>query len=189
MIYTSIDIETTGIDPYLHQVIEFAAIVEDTSKQLPFEKIPKFHFVVRPYGDIIGQPIALSMNKRIFDILGNPKSSSIDIITPDELSRTFGQWIKTNVISKTVDNRLTVAGKNFGTFDKLFLEKLPDWKESVPSFHQRIIDPGTLYCDFTKDEVIPNTEECMKRAGLIQENAHNALYDAWNVIQLLRKKY
>lgn len=189
MIYTSIDIETTGRNPELHQVIEFAAIVEDTEKQLSFEKIPKFHFVVRPYGDIIGEPIALSMNKRIFDILGNPKSSSIPIIRPDGLSRTFAQWIKTKVISKTIDNRLIVAGKNFGTFDKLFLENLSDWKENVPSFHQRIIDPAIQYCDFTKDEMIPNTEECMKRAGLIQENAHNALYDAWNVIQLLRKKY
>jgi oligoribonuclease len=83
---------------------------------------------------------------------------------------------------------LTCAGKNFGTFDKRFLEKLPHWKE-VFGIHSRTLDPAILYVDWESDKIIPSMIECKTRAGVPGIVTHNALEDAWDVVQLLRKKY
>jgi DNA polymerase III epsilon subunit-like protein len=59
---------------------------------------------------------------------------------------------------------ITCAGKNFGTFDKLFLEKLPRWKQ-VFRIRQRILDPSVLFVDWKNDESLPGLSDCKKRAG------------------------
>ena len=83
---------------------------------------------------------------------------------------------------------LNVAGKNFGTFDKLFLEKLPWWKKLIQP-RQRMIDPAVLCCDWNNDESLPSLNECKKRLDVKGLVTHNALEDAWDVIQVLRKFY
>ena len=83
---------------------------------------------------------------------------------------------------------ITVAGKNFGTFDKLFLERLPKWKQLIRT-RSRILDPSILYVDWKNDSDLPSLNECKKRAGIFGEVTHNALEDAWDVIEILRKKY
>jgi hypothetical protein len=83
---------------------------------------------------------------------------------------------------------ITCAGKNFGTFDKLFLERLPRWKQIIRT-RSRILDPSILYVDWKNDSDLPSLNECKKRAGISGEVSHNALEDAWDVIQILRKKY
>jgi hypothetical protein len=83
---------------------------------------------------------------------------------------------------------ITCAGKNFGTFDKIFLERLPRWKQ-VFKIRQRIIDPSVLYTDWKNDESLPGLSDCKKRAGLSEVVTHNALEDSWDVIELMRKHY
>ena len=83
---------------------------------------------------------------------------------------------------------ITVAGKNFGTFDKLFLEQLPRWKQVV-KFRSRIIDPSILFVDWKNDESLPSLNDCKIRANIKGEVTHNALEDAWDVIQIMRKSY
>jgi len=83
---------------------------------------------------------------------------------------------------------INVAGKNFGTFDKLFLEKLPRWKQLI-RMKQRIIDPSPYYCDWDNDEALPSLQQCKDRAGVTGTVSHTALDDAWDVIQVLRKQY
>jgi oligoribonuclease (3'-5' exoribonuclease) len=83
---------------------------------------------------------------------------------------------------------LNFAGKNFGTFDKLFLEKLPRWKQVI-RVRQRIIDPSILLMDWKNDKELPSLNKCKERAGLTGGVTHNALDDAWDVIQILRKSY
>jgi DNA polymerase III epsilon subunit-like protein len=80
---------------------------------------------------------------------------------------------------------INAAGKNFGTFDKLFLERLPRWKQLI-KVRQRIIDPSILYVDWTNDESLPSMSECKVRAGLDGHVSHNALEDAWDVVMLMR---
>lgn len=83
---------------------------------------------------------------------------------------------------------INAAGKNFGTFDKLFLEQLPRWKQLF-KFRSRIIDPSILFVDWKSDESLPSLNDCKKRANITGEVTHNALEDAWDVIQILRKTY
>ena len=83
---------------------------------------------------------------------------------------------------------ITAAGKNFGTFDKLFLEQIPEWNQYV-KFISRIIDPSILFVDWKTDNQLPSLTECKERANVPGVVTHNALEDAWDVIQTLRTKY
>jgi len=83
---------------------------------------------------------------------------------------------------------ITVAGKNFGTFDKLFLEKLYNWKKLI-RIQQRVIDPAILWVDWANDKSMPSLSQCKYRAGFSDVVTHNAVEDAWDVIELLRKQY
>jgi hypothetical protein len=90
--------------------------------------------------------------------------------------------------SKMKPVSINVAGKNFGTFDKLFLERLPRWKQAI-RIRQRIIDPSLLFTDWKVDDSMPSLDTCKIRAKLDGGVTHNAIEDAWDVIQLLRTQY
>lgn len=83
---------------------------------------------------------------------------------------------------------ITVAGKNFGTFDKLFLEKLPRWKQLIRT-RSRLIDPSVLFVDWKNDSDLPSLGTCKERADVNGIVSHTAIDDAWDVIQILRKFY
>jgi hypothetical protein len=89
---------------------------------------------------------------------------------------------------KTKPITINVAGKNFSTFDMLFLEELPWWKKLI-RVRQRILDPGILFVDWQNDDTIPNLKTCKERSNIDGIVTHNALEDAWDVIQILRTKY
>lgn len=89
---------------------------------------------------------------------------------------------------KTKPITINVAGKNFGTFDKKFLEKLSWWQKLI-RVRQRIIDPAVLFVDWKEDEALPGLEKCKDRAEIFGLVTHNALEDAWDVVELLRKHY
>jgi oligoribonuclease len=88
----------------------------------------------------------------------------------------------------TKPSQLNVAGKNFATFDKLFLEQLPRWKQLF-KIRQRIIDPTLLFTKWNEDEALPSLTTCKERANTGGEVTHDAIEDAWDVIQLLRTQY
>ncbi len=90
--------------------------------------------------------------------------------------------------SNVAKSHLTVAGKNFGTFDKLFLERLPRWNQ-VFKVRQRIIDPTILFTDWKNDKDLPNLTTCKARAKTGGEVSHDALEDAFDVIELMRTQY
>ena len=90
--------------------------------------------------------------------------------------------------SRIKPTHITVAGKNFATFDKHFLERLPRWKQVI-RIKQRILDPAILYIDWKNDTSLPSLGQCKERAGIHGIVTHNALEDAWDVVELLRKKY
>jgi hypothetical protein len=89
---------------------------------------------------------------------------------------------------KTKPITLNVAGKNFGTFDKLFLQELPWWQKLIRT-RQRVLDPAILMVDWTNDKSLPNLTQCKERANVDGIVTHNALEDAWDVIEVLRKFY
>lgn len=187
MIYFSIDLETTGIDWGQDTILEFGAILEDTDKQLPFDTIPKFNVLLR-HPKYIGSPFALAMHTDIFTELAKaPGQSEEKIINFNELGNSFKMWLTTKGIS--FDEKIIVAGKNFGTFDLRFLENLENFNNHI-KIHQRIIDPAVLYFDNEIDKKeLPNLSVCKQRAGIQDTTiAHRTIKDAWDIIRVLRGK-
>jgi oligoribonuclease len=83
---------------------------------------------------------------------------------------------------------INVAGKNFATFDKVFLEKLPRWKQLI-EIRNRILDPAILFVDWKSDKALPGLNACKDRAGIEGLVTHNAVEDAIDVVKVLRTKY
>jgi len=83
---------------------------------------------------------------------------------------------------------ITVAGKNFATFDKVFIERLPRWKQ-VFAIRSRILDPAILFMNWKTDEAPPSLDLCKIRASVAGTVSHNAVEDAFDVIKVLRTKY
>jgi hypothetical protein len=214
MIYTSIDIETSGLDSEKHKVLSIGAIIEDTEKKLPYEDCPKFNAIVLQ-NEITGSPRALTMNKEIIAMIGEYLEgtnetrhlmntySDYSFYEKDEVVKKFYEFLWVNGYGDAVPNQLlvtskidsnskpitlNVAGKNFGTFDKLFLQELPWWQKLIRT-RQRVLDPAILMVDWNNDKSLPNLTTCKERADIQGVVTHNALEDAWDVIEVLRKFY
>lgn len=109
---------------------------------------------------------------------------AVEGIFDEKGNRTLSGYPQLSSKMKPVN--INCAGKNFGTFDKLFLEKLPRWQQAI-RIRQRIIDPSILFVKWKDDSEIPGLSKCKERAGMSKVVTHNALEDAWDIVQLLRK--
>jgi hypothetical protein len=96
-------------------------------------------------------------------------------------------WLEANGINGEADSpvSINVAGKNFASFDKQFLQKLPNWN-SVINVRSRIIDPAILCVDWENDSSLPNLETCMQRSHVEGTVTHDALQDAVDVVRTIR---
>lgn len=189
MRYVSIDLETTGLDPNTCQILEIGAVIDDLANLKPLDELPSFHAYVVPQSYegqeplFVGQAFALQMNAAILKKIALRKENKEDnFVLEEELASTFKTFLRKNGYAKP--DKVVAAGKNYGTFDKLFLEQLPEWGEV--RFHHRIIDPAMLFIR-KGDLVPPNLSLCLERAGLPNEVKHTAVADALQVIQLVRK--
>ena len=218
MIYVSIDIETSGLDHEKHKVLSIGAIVEDTEKKLPYEECPKFNAIILQ-NEITGSPRALTMNKEIISMISDylegsdferhlmNTHSDYGFYEQEDVVKKFYGFLWSNgfatldspsthvngkltpiIDGKTKPITLNVAGKNFGTFDKLFLQELPWWQKLIRT-RQRVLDPAILMVDWNNDNALPNLTQCKERAGINGIVTHDALEDAWDVIEVMRKFY
>lgn len=197
MRYISIDIETTGLDKENDQILEIGAVIEDTKNLLPIEELPKYKAIIN-HSRLSGSPFALHMNSRIIETLKNiPKSGEErkdymikhNIMTLESLPLSFYSFLLQNGYNDNESGiHIIPAGKNFSSFDRQFLEKIPNFTSYI-NFSHRTIDPANLFIDFNIDEEIPSLNECLKRAGVDKEVSHNALDDALDVVRVLRSKY
>ena len=151
MKYVSIDIETTGLDPETCQTIQIGAVIEDTNNLLPIEDLPRFKCLVE-HPQYTGSPFALVMNRDILEQLGELERANkeeraeirkqYNILPEGLVAKSLGLWLLANGLgdpeSKTGQIRITVAGKNFATFDKLFLQKLSGWSTSIQIRQRKI---------------------------------------------------
>lgn len=192
MRYVSIDIETTGLNPDKHQILQIGAIVEDTNNPLPFEELPKFNVIIR-HRDIEGEMPALAMNVGLLQRIANNTPGPGEVVVDGDsfLGKPAVQFWQFCDDNKVFDdkNRLTLAGKNLGQFDLLFLTRLAGWKPYFMNFRIHCIDPAILFLNWDDDTSVPGLGKCKQRAGLSGEVAHDAIADAWDVIQLLRTQY
>jgi len=206
MIYISIDTETTGLNPENCQLIQFGAIIEDTAKKLPFEELPKFSKIIF-YEEIKGNPFALNMNSKIISkiseyysmydkLVGGKVSeeemkkfvSENNITSIDNLASSFYAFLVNHGFESGKKIELNVAGKNFGMFDYGFIKLIPRMEEFF-KFKSRVLDPAILCVNWNEDKTLPSLDECKKRHGIEGDVTHDAIEDAWDVIQVLRKFY
>jgi len=214
MVYVSVDIETSGLDHEKHKVLSIGAIIEDTEKKLPYEECPKFNAIVLQ-NEITGSPRAITMNKDIIAMIGEylegtnetrhlmNTHSDYSFYEKEDVVKKFYAFLWVNGYGDVEPNQLlatykidsnskpitlNVAGKNFGTFDKLFLQELPWWQKLIRT-RQRVLDPAILMVDWKNDKSLPNLTQCKERANVTGIVTHNALEDAWDVIEVMRKFY
>ena len=88
--------------------------------------------------------------------------------------------------------RLKIKLIKESTFDKNFIDPLLlniSRSGEIIKFRSRVLDPAILYVDWNKDDSLPSLTTCKERAGLDPLVTHDALDDAWDIIELLRKNY
>lgn len=202
MEYISLDIETTGLDREQDQVLEIGAIIENTLNPLSFKKIPKFHAIVK-HERYSGGAYAINMNQRIFKILGDrvvikdmdekvQYDTKYNIVDISSITLAFYNWCYLYLQNKPKNyGRVitsVVAGKNFASFDAHFLNNIPEWNKYF-TFHRRALDPATLFTNFLVDQTPPSLNICLERAGIKEVVTHDAVQDAWQLIEVLRTKY
>ncbi len=209
MIYVSIDIETTGLDPEKCSTLSIGALIEDTKKKASYDLLPKFNAIILQR-ELAGSPRALTMNKDIIKLMGEylegseaerkvlRETSGYMFLEKDEVIPRFYDFLYLNgfgdtpnaplINSKSKPITINPAGKNFARFDNVFLQLLPRWQQLIRVRH-RIIDPAILICDWNNDDMLPSLSECKKRLNIEGGVEHIALDDAWDVIQVLRRYY
>lgn len=189
MKYVSIDLETTGLDPETCQIIEFAAVADDLTQ--PIEKAKTFQTYVL-HETYTGEPYALGMHAEIFKKISDWKqeiNKDIPVCLVSNLMWNFYMFLMNKADYSPWEDRkikINVAGKNFNSFDKPFLQRIPNFDHQI-HMHRRVLDPAVLYFE-SSDEVLPDTKTCMERAGIEGKVAHTALEDAMMVVKLLRNK-
>jgi len=204
MKYISVDVETTGLNPEQDQILQIAMILEDTERPVPN---PPYLNIGIKRNRISGDMKAMALNSKIIKLLGETKSSKstvtyncggkdieMELLHESNVVYEVASWLIDHGFKLDWDDRIriTCAGKNFGAFDKLFLERLPGWKDRI-AIRQRYLDPSILYINWSTDTEPPSLEECIMRAGFnyqeATEHIHDAYFDAMMIIKLLRKAY
>lgn len=202
MKYISLDLETTGLNSNNCHILQIGMIATDTTDlTTPVEDLPSLNIIVK-YDQIIGEPYGLSMNARLLEIMSK---TNITSTVENKFKNKFGQYVckpedvHDLIIEFLANNgygpdkngkyRITVAGKNVGSFDVQFLNNLlemhnPDDCELM--IKHKAIELGSLMFKPESDDHIPSLPECLSRAGLSREVLHDAVEDARDVIYCIR---
>jgi len=177
MPYVSIDIETTGLDPETCQVLEIGAVWDDWTK--PIAELSVYRRLV-VHEEYRGNAYALALNSNLLKHLSGQREPWF--LEPAQVADDFAAWLKGCGWDGTAS--LTPAGKNFASFDRQFLRRLPRFEQVVKLSH-RSIDPAILFWR-TADDKLPDSKTCYERAGLDNKVAHAAVEDALAVVRLVR---
>ena len=183
MRYCSIDIETSGLIPKTHQILEVVVIVDNTdAPTVPSDQLPTYHRVI-VWEEILWQSVAMRMNRRYVEAMMNNNLSSIgETIELQDLASDLKRWLWSVGINP---RDITAAGKNFGTFDLQHLKLIPWFSEHL-KIHSRVIDPAVFFIEKT-DKKLPDTALCAVRANLDDQKIdHDPITDARRVVELFR---
>lgn len=199
MVYVSLDLETSGLNPDTCQILSFGAVIEDTVNIKPLEELPKLHCVVI-HDYLRGEPYAINMNQKIIEVIKEfprfddfihfEQKYGVKATYEDSLAEVFRNFLLVNGFSPNGEGKVVInaCGKNLATFDIKFLEKLPKWNDLI-KVHQRVLDPSILFTDWKNDNVLPNLTTCLERSGFNEEVAHSAIEDSLQVVKILRTQY
>lgn len=192
--YASIDIETLGLDSDKHKVLEVGVVLDNHLHRIDYSSIndyiktlPCYHCYIR-HDSYDGDPYAVEMNKDIINTIES--NASLCIINEDQLATSLDLFFGKHLISNDRVKRIMPAGKNFGGFDKQFLNNVFGVKEILDRWLiHRTLDPAMYFFDENVDDKLPNLQQCLERANFNTEVKHTAVEDAYDVIRCLRYKW
>ncbi len=183
MRYVSLDLETGGLSRENTQILEVAAILKDSEKVEQYHECPRLRMLIRPAGPggtYLVEPLAAAWHCELFKEIA--ETQVVAMVPEEQINKFIMAWCLKNGLK---DN-ITFAGKNFATFDLDFL--LSRGGDCPLKYHRRVLDPANMYARVS-DSVLPNTDECIKRAGLQAGPPHMGLSDAWDVIRLIQNHW
>jgi len=217
MKYLSIDVETTGLDPNTSQLLEVGLVVADSN--IPFVQTKDNSLrIVLLREEIKGNIFALNMNQKLLatilaknaELKEKNKDETKDFGMNETTEFVSTYYISLDALDKINEpldvyitfllnkffvkngldtGKITVAGKNFASFDKRFLEPYESFKTMIlDRMHHRVLDVGSMFVEYT-DECIPDLKTCLKRAGFENEVPHTAVEDAILVIHCAQFKF
>lgn len=182
MRYMSIDIETTGLDPEVDQILEVAAVVDDLDDPRPLVDLPRLRFFVKQDRlSITPETLKLHLNGTLLKEYAETQY----VIEANRIKNKLWElWTEYSFIPMhyMLKNPIVAAGKGFASFDRDFLKRVGC------KFHHRVLDPTSYYVH-SSDKVPPDMKTCLKRADLPARETHRALDDALDVVRLLRTMY
>jgi len=163
--YLAIDIETTGLDPEKHQVLEIGAVMYQPGKAIM--ECPTFRALIE-HDEYRGSAVALAMNHRLLQEIADVGGG-----TPGSASNKFRLWLFRHLPK---DAKVHLLGKNVGSFDLQFLKRLPYWP--VHQIHYRCLDVGSLWATPEGMKSQAELEAILAEDYNIPGEPHEALYDA-----------
>jgi hypothetical protein len=187
MKYLSLDLETTGVaNKSPENILQLSAVVEDCNNPLPLNELPHFTIFIS-HEKYTGEPYALWLNGWILAELAKWEKTNWKPLEQQYKAKypvyKAGGWQTPflEFCKKHFGNdRINLAGKNVASFDYQFLPKHIQSK-----FRSRMIDPGSMFADFTKD-ALPGLGDICEPLGMTAVT-HDALEDALKVIEVIRK--
>lgn len=167
-----VDLETTGLDTSMNDVLEVGAILVD-DKTLNVRS--RFEGV-KTFSRIGGDVFALNMNRRLLD--NQPLETFCPPIYPgghykcisESPELQFFYWLEANGVYK--DNRVMLCGKNVASFDFQFLKRVDFHAEYL--LHRQLDILGLFYPLIGPARL----SECLEYADMPNVVTHKALEDA-----------
>lgn len=148
------DLETSGLDPLVHQTLELAIVPYYEGKVLDKDGL---HF----YIDHPRITYDLEALKKFGDRI-NDRRRDVKVLDVRDVPARVLDYVDCWVgFDNSIKIKPTFGGKNFGGFDKLFLNQLiPDLNRAIP---HRSVDIGNKFHG-PGDRGLPDLELCRKRA-------------------------
>jgi len=205
LVYVSVDCESTGICIDNVDILQIGAVIDtipydlDPNKLQDIDELPTYlAYFLPPNGIFKGESQGLAMNAKILQFIADKNKiikedpSKADLfVHPQKFGNRFKKWLLENSndeLRYEKDKVYTlVAGKNFDKYDRQLLSAKTDIDKHIV-FRGAAIDPGILMLQPGMRK-IPSLYECKEYANIESVVTHDALDDAFDVIECLRWHY
>lgn len=202
MKYVSIDLETTGTNDEIHQVIEIGAVVDDLENPKMLSELPEFHtYVEHDTYNVDGYCLGMHSDTGIFEKLSEYGGEKSENVVGEEqaiadLNAFIRHYLELGGWPGESRGHLNVCCHNFTVFDFRFLRRAMDRhyedeknRSTIWDVNRiRPFDPCQFYME-PGDEKVPSTRTAMERAGMEPSVEHTAVADAKDMIEMTRRHY
>ncbi|KFI76555.1 oligoribonuclease [Bifidobacterium mongoliense] len=147
------DIETTGLDPELHSILELGMKATDWNLE-PISGVNDLHVVARPDVMVMRRMEAIPLQMHTDNGLIDESNKSI--VRETDLTTYIIEW--TSWLRTKTDGRIILAGSSVH-FDRSFIENLPHpyTRPALAGVEHRMLDVSTL--DEIARHLYPDTYE------------------------------